>query len=709
MLKKERNYEFRDRLRTLHRKNIRDYAVKATADETEIGNGWQVIMPADYSEVVYTAVQDFQDYLFTSMKVSVMAAEDAGDCRGENCESGAIFLKVVPVMSEDYVIDVRESIEIKGKNDRALAQALYCLEDRMNRKKAPIFVREVIRHTFMYSPRMIHSGYGLGEFPNEHLSAIAHAGMDAIMVFIKGINRTLTGFLDFNDLIARAARYGIDVYAYSNMVIKVHPDEDGAQKAFDSVYGSLFEACPGFKGLILVGEDLDFPSDDPHVAPRDMPGSKDGIPCGLPRPGWWPCYDFPKFLECVKKSVRSVKPEADIIFWTYNWGYVEEEARLVLINSLPTDITLQATYEMFEEWKAESCIQTCADYSLSFAGPGNYFTSELKAAAERGIRFYAMTNTGGMAWDMGTIPYEPMPYQWMKRYQGMREAHDRYGLCGIMESHHYGIWPSFISDLAKQCFIEENTDMEECLKNVVIARFVDKAEGAEEKAAKICEALKCFSEAICHYTPSDADQYGAFRIGPSYPLCLIKEIKPPAAEYSIAGSGIVEVSYPADYNPTNTLPTGRGMLPSLRLEGEIASLKKMLAYMEEGVAILKEVEEPNQELLYLINLGEYICCYVTTGIHAKEWYDVTSRLKIEKDVTRLRELIVSVKDVIRRERENAQKAIPLVEKDSRLGFEPTMHYLTDAEHIRWKLRHLDYVESFEVKCFENGSADRWFR
>lgn len=115
MLKKERNYEFRDRLRTLHRKNIRDYAVKATADETEIGNGWQVIMPADYSEVVYTAVQDFQDYLFTSMKVSVMAAEDAGDCRGENCESGAIFLKVVPVMSEDYVIDVRESIEIKGK------------------------------------------------------------------------------------------------------------------------------------------------------------------------------------------------------------------------------------------------------------------------------------------------------------------------------------------------------------------------------------------------------------------------------------------------------------------------------------------------------------------------------------------------------------------------------------------------------------------
>lgn len=55
----------------------------------------------------------------------------------------------------------------------------------------------------VFSPRMVHSGWGIDRFPNAHLNAIAHAGMDAILVFVKGVNRTTVGHLDINDLIAR--------------------------------------------------------------------------------------------------------------------------------------------------------------------------------------------------------------------------------------------------------------------------------------------------------------------------------------------------------------------------------------------------------------------------------------------------------------------------------------------------------------------------
>ena len=225
---------------------------------------------------------------------------------------------------------------------------------------------------------------------------------------------------------------------------------------------------------------------------------------------------------------------------------------------------------MFETYQLGSFKQTVADYSLAFAGPGYYFSTEAKAAKERGIRLYSMTNTGGLTWDIGTIPYEPMPYQWIDRYNGLREANEKYGLCGLMDSHHFGFWPSFVSDLAKQCFIAENPSAEDNLTEVIKKHFGD------GNIENIKEAMRLFSEAIRCYTPSDADQYGAFRLGPTYPFCLVKEVKPPSEKFAHFGTGIAEVSYPADYSPTSPIPCGRGMHPALRLKGEMESLGKML-------------------------------------------------------------------------------------------------------------------------------------
>lgn len=83
---------------------------------------------------------------------------------------------------------------------------------------------------------MIHSGYGIDEFPDAHLSQIAHTGMDAILVFVKGVNLTTRGFLDFNDLIWRAAKYGIDVYAYSYLKSEKHPEDEGTEAFYESTY-----------------------------------------------------------------------------------------------------------------------------------------------------------------------------------------------------------------------------------------------------------------------------------------------------------------------------------------------------------------------------------------------------------------------------------------------------------------------------------------
>lgn len=151
------------------------------------------------------------------------------------------------------------------------------------------------------------------------------------------------------------------------------------------------------------------------------------------------------------------------------------------------------------------------------------------------------------------------------------------------------------------------------------------------------------------------------------------------------------------------------MLPQLRINAEIERISKMYAYMKGGVDILKGIQNPNKELLYLINWGEYICCCIVTGIHAKKWFVVTSKLKATQEKEMVDALLEDVRQLIKEERKNAQCAIEFVQKDSRLGWEPGMEYMTDAEHIAWKLRHLDYVEEFELSCYQNGADEKWYK
>ena len=66
----------------------------------------------------------------------------------------------------------------------------------------------------------------------------------------------------------------------------------------------------------------------------------EGIPHGKPLTGYWPCRDYPEWVDMMKRVIFQHKPDADIVFWSYNWGRQPEKERIELINSLPLDISL---------------------------------------------------------------------------------------------------------------------------------------------------------------------------------------------------------------------------------------------------------------------------------------------------------------------------------------------------------------------------------
>jgi hypothetical protein len=62
-----------------------------------------------------------------------------------------------------------------------------------------------------------------------------------------------------------------------------------------------------------------------------------------------------------------------------------------------------------------------------------------------------------------------------------------------------------------------------------------------------------------------------------------------------------------------------------------------------------------------------------------------------------------MKEVAQDEIRNAYDTMPLVGFDSRLGFEPSMEYMCDQEHIEWKINMTnravseldDYLKDFK--------------
>lgn len=701
----EKNYDFRRALLRIHRDNLRDTGRQPDEDELVLDRDTVIRIPAAAGRVLRQAALDLQDYLGTSMGVPVCIEpyENIGQTGPGQVVYALKTLNPVELGDGDaprgWRIDCDDRIVITGFDEAGAMQGGFWLEDKMTLREAPFVKKGIHAQHPLFSPRMIHSGYGEDQYPDAHLAAIAHAGMDAILVTVRGVNRTMVGTADFNELCYRAAAYGLDVYAYSYLPVDRHPDDPDAADYYEQVFGQVFRQCPAFRGIVLVGEAAEFPSKDERTSSNRFSSNgglsatgPDGLPTDKPSTGFFPCRDYPQFLELIRDTVRQHRPDADIVFWTYNWGCQPEPLRLEFIRNMPTDISLLVTFEMFELIKTGGLTITCADYTLMFPGPGRYFLSEAKAAKERGIRLYAMANTGGLTWDIGVIPYEPAPFQWMRRYEGLLDAHRQYGLCGLMESHLYGFWPSFISELAKAVFQSDHAQPEAVLRAIAARDF------GSEQAETVLQAWRLWSEGIGCYRATNEDQYGAFRIGPAYPFVLFRDVKIPDSPFAHFGSRICQTRY---FNQD----LGRSSLFSFRIHEEIDSLTKMRDLYLQGADLLDAIMESvpakkRENAQKMANLGRFIGLCAQTTIHIKHWFLQKQRLVTVHDQAEAYAIIEALRRIARAEIENARKAIPLVRFDSRLGWEASMEYLCDEEHLNWKIRQVNHVIDHELALYE---------
>ena len=136
----EEKYDFKKRMLSVHKKNVRNMNLTPGEDEYEIKHGFCIVLGEEPSDVVLTAAKDFVDYLFTSMRVSAMLVE------GDNCPNRESLVIIFDEkQSEDYIIRFDDNITLIAKTDRMASQGLYCLEDMMNTRRAPFVKKETIK------------------------------------------------------------------------------------------------------------------------------------------------------------------------------------------------------------------------------------------------------------------------------------------------------------------------------------------------------------------------------------------------------------------------------------------------------------------------------------------------------------------------------------------------------------------------------------
>lgn len=696
------NYlEFEKRMVSVHKPNRINPEAYTDLKGTEITGSWTISCPNDSGVVLRNAVRDLQDYFRVSMELSLAleTADSAADKR--------IFVCVDENLPErSFRIQVSDGIQITGSDERHAAQGCYALEDTLNLNEAPVIEAGDTTRQMRFSFRTINSGMHDSSYSDAYLNMIAHAGMTAVDVFLDGIPTDPKEVWQVNDLVDRAAGYGLDVYCFPHFINKVHPDEAGAFAYYDSMYGKLLELCPGLKGFIIVGESCEFPSKDPRTTGKSW---RESLEDEKSSPGWFPCSDYPQFVALLRDVIHSHSPDAEIVFWTYNWGYEEQELREELLRNVPEDVTMMATFEMFEKVDIAPQIQEIAtDYTLWQIGPGKYYASESKVARERSLRMYSMTNTGGNTWDIGGVPYLPVPQRWIQRWQAVIDTQENLKMDGVRESHTYGFWPSFLSEMAKYAYMTPKTDLSALLERIVIRDF------GKKNAKTVLNAFDLFSEGMSHCVSTNEDQYGPARVGPSYPLFYKRWEMIPLCP--ITGGNVNCEGFPVyTYNLDRTE----------KLQYETDEYLTMARLFDAGCTILAGVIEgmngsKKEDAKHILQVAQYIRNNAFTIYHVKRWHYLKGQLGVYVDaeptwvggrknmpdakkaekplipVDDKRSVVLELITIAKAEIENARNTIPLVESNSRLGFEKEYGYSCSKMQLEWKIRNAERTIAEEL-------------
>ena len=589
------------------------------------------------------------------------------------------------------------------------------------------------KDSYALSPRIIRSPWSdfwnaeietaLSAYPDEYLAAIAGQGYNGIWLHCRlreAVSTTLFGKVDgeavdvYSRLVERAGRHGIKLYVFMNEphalssddpFWKKHPDLAGQPLTFDVGCGNegryvalctstpevrtfleegchnLFSKVRGLGGVILITASEAHSHCYSHYPVGQKRYSDPNIQawthatfecdrCVERRP----TEVVAEIIRTIRKGIRSVSREADIIAWTWSWYILERDPQEDLIGRLPKDVMLLA------DWERGGTKNVCGqrhpvdEYSFSYAGPSPRFKNRQAVARRNGLRMLAKLQIGATH-ELVTVPYMPLPTLLARKMERLHERKvDGYLGCWI-----FGGAASPMSRLAGIMSRREDISADQAVRELA------KSEFGSDAAGVVVRAWNRFGNAWKKYPVSISFlYYGPMNYAVAHPLSLEarKTLRIPS-------------HLPLPRDRRGRLQLGDSLdawLEPFDAATVVGALKALVDEWRKGVAILEAAltDHPENRALALEhNLARYVELTTRSTINVIRFHVALRKLrKTASDAVRTRER-EKIKRVLQDERDIARAARDVVRFDPRLGYHPEAfcHQFT-VEDLDRKIRQL---------------------
>lgn len=684
--------------------------------------GRRLVYRAGSSAILEHAVRDFQDYLVTSMGVTVEldareALDDGDDL--DNCIVVGTYEQMTGAGSElqgskDYEIVVsRERVTVCGFDDRGAMHGLYNLEARMNLRQAPFLPADLntVRHS-LHDTRMVLSWMGWMEWPDTLLSHLAHDGFDGIFASVyanpNGDRTTAENSTEFyarmlfrirpqvpariRDLIDRAARYGIKVYT---PIIYQYLGTTESEEELRRLVRDILKEFPDIQGYVLLTEGFWYKKwGGGHGA--DAEYLKD-----------W-ARNWSKAVGIVAAECHRFNPDIEILPWEYNIDFRPQNADMkrYFIKQLPDDTIPLLTWENGKSFEIDGMQGFLRDYSLNQVGPAEVTDAQIAAARERSMKVYCKADSSS-SWQFGTIPYLPFPYQWYRRY----EALAAYGVDGTLESWSSGYKPNWVAELRAWTCWTDAPPFDDVLGAIASRIF-----GADSRE-DVLKAWDHFSSAI-RLVPDTGPRMGTngaignplfFEEPPARAATYNYSWSNKGPEAGYLGNGLIPywpftifylVFCPDFTNRTNRAETYARTASGVQPPEEVNVLPTFLKYlhnavaeMEKGLvlyraAALRSPQQKRVEAMREVVVAEQLQRMMLSNHAILSFEDLRMQFVTEANAERAKDLLDRMESILRDEIVRTEQSLVAASRDSRLGFQFEQDYVYTPYSLREKLRVL---------------------
>jgi hypothetical protein len=523
----------------------------------------------------------------------------------------------------------------------------------------------------------------LDPYPDGLLADYAVAGINA--VWLQGTLYTMvpwfgeskystdwqTRLANLRKLCVRAEKFGIKVYLYINEprampadFFESRPDwkgmlsSDGLSftvctshkpvlEALGNGISELFRSVPELGGILTItmSENLTNCCSRPNGILAQCPACSTRGAAKI----------VAEINQAIAEGAHRIKPEADVIAWTWAWLPEWDENAVEL---LPKDVKLMCVSETHVPTDAMGIKGLVVDYSISKPGPGPIATRLWKKAQECGLCTIAKVQLNN-TWECSAVPYIPVPGLVEKHLRNLEAA----GVKDFMLNWTLGGYPGGNMELLK-------------MPKEKLA--VDKY--GEMAAPFVFKAWDCFDRAFVEFPLNGCPQL--YTAPQNFgPMSLLAD-KPTGYKATMIGFPYDDLEswrgnhYPEDIfeEQFRKLSTGWAEgLKQLEQAGKIIPADKKAAFGD------------------LANVAEAAYCHFRSTYLQIRFVRLRDAGNQSSGELGNAGKIQEINAVLDEEIELAQRLHAVMQRDSRIGFEASNHYYYTANDLKEKILNCEHV------------------